>query len=328
MAHKSTLGIDVAKDSLVIFNTATKQHRSINNTEEGLRTFITEHQIKPDEHQVGLESTGDYSLLTIRVFVELGFDVYLLNPILTQNAIKRTIRGVKTDATDSELIAELVLKGEGQKISEKSLNLEKKALIRVERKISQMQADLKRIAKGLELKQSSGVAVGSAAGIVSELLEHFKVSEIQLWDEIAGQKTFLAKQESIISSHVGCGVKLSAIISEEAGDIKRFESARQLIAYAGIDPKVIQSGNADNRGKMTKRGNSNLRHALYLASYIATRFDPELRAYYEKKRTEGKHHTVAVCAVARKMCERIYSTVTHNRMYEKRNIIKEQDIAA
>ena len=73
----------------------------------------------------------------------------------------------------------------------------------------------------------------------------------------------------------------------------------------------------DARGKMTKRGNSNLRHALYLAAYIATRFDPQLKEYYEKKRLEGKHHTVAVCAVARKMCERIYATVTHNRLYEK-----------
>jgi len=328
MAQKHILGIDVSSKDLVIFDTASGSHATIDNTEAAIHKACLQNLWSKDSHLVGLESTGDYGLQTMKTFLVLGFEIKLLNPILTQNAIKRTIRGAKTDATDSELIAELVSKGEGQEISENSLNTEKKTLIRVERKLSAMQSDLKRITKALALKQAAGVDVVIAQGIVSELLEHFNASETQLWQTIADQDTALAKQEQIINSHVGCGMKLSAIISEEAGDIKRFASARQLIAYAGIDPKVSQSGEKDTRGRMTKRGNPNLRHALYLAAASASRFDPQLKDYFERKRTEGKHYTVAVCAVARKMCERIYSTVTHDRMYEKREpAVKEPSLS-
>ena len=166
----------------------------------------------------------------------------------------------------------------------------------------------------------------AAETILSTLVEQVEEAKAKLWEAIQSPElqNHLQRQEQIIASHIGCGVKLSTIISEEAGDIKRFESSGALVAYAGIDPRVKQSGEMDVRGKMTKRGNNNLRHALYLAANIARMHDPQLKDYFEKKRAGGKHFTVAVCAVARKMCERIYSTVTHDRMYEKREVEKEQ----
>lgn len=325
MTPKHVLGIDVAKVELVIFDTATKQLVTIPNTKEALELACHQYDWQPKNYQVGLESTGDYSLLPMKTLVTAGFKVRLLNPILTQAGIKRTVRGIKTDASDAQLIAELIAKGEGQLISGKSLDIGKKALIRLERKVTAMQSDLKRIRKGLAQKQSAGVPVEQAEQIIDQLLQDFKQTTGELWTAINDPSlaNHLAQQEIIIGSHVGCGEKLSAIISAEAGNIKRFASARQLIAYAGLDPKVKQSGAQDLRGKMTKRGNSNLRHALFLSAYVASRHDPQLKAYYQKKRAEGKHHTVAVCAVARKMCERIYSTVSHNRLYEKREIVNE-----
>lgn len=127
------------------------------------------------------------------------------------------------------------------------------------------------------------------------------------------------RQEEIIDSVPGCGIKLAAIISAEAGDIKRFPSASQFKAYVGIDPRVSQSGNSTHHGRMTKRGNSNLRHALFLAAVIARQYDPDMKEFYEKKRTEGKSYRHAVSAVSRKLCERIYAIVSRNELYKKRN---------
>lgn len=323
------LGIDVSKDSLVIFDTASKSHFTVSNSQDALRSACTANAWTPGSHLAGLESTGDYSLLAMKTLVDLGFQVRLLNPILTQNAIKRTIRGVKTDATDSELIAELAGKGEGQLVTENALNISKKATVRVERNLTDMSKNLKRLAKTLDQKIQAGVKVQMALAVVNGLIDELDDAKAQLWEEIQNPMyhNSLLRQETIINSHIGCGVKLSTIISEEAGDIKRFESARQLVAYAGIDPKVIQSGEMDARGRMTKRGNSNLRHALYLAANVARMHDPQLKAYFEQKRLDGKHFVVAVNAVARKMCERIYATVTQDRLYEKREpIVKEQSL--
>lgn len=317
-----TLGIDVAKDSLVIYDSVSEKLFKVDNNELAIQKFMLMQKFSPSEYQVGLESTGDYSLVVMKTLTELDFKVRLLNPILTHNGIKHTVRGTKTDATDSKLIAELVMKGEGYEVTKTSLNIEKKSTTRIEHQITLMGSNLKKLLGSIHKKQEAGVSMAKAEMILENLIADVEVAKAELMEVIKSPElqNHLARQEKIINSHIGCGVKLSTVISEEAGDIKRFESAKALIAFAGIDPKVIQSGNMDVRGKMTKRGNSHLRHALYLAANVARIYDPELREYFEKKRGEGKHFTVAVCAVARKMCERIYSTVTHDRMYEKREV--------
>lgn len=324
------LGIDVAKDFLVIYDTQSKRHMTVANTSEALNHAQREYGWSATTHGVGLESTGDYSLLPMKIFLEAGYAVRLLNPILTQAGIQRTVRGTKTDASDSTLIAELTAKGEGQLVTLQSLAIGRKTLVRTDQSLTQIASGLKRLLKTLDQKQAVGVNVAETAAVVHRVLTSLTVARADLW-KLAADPTshnHLARQEEIIDSHVGCGTKLSTIISEESGDLKRFPSARQFVAYAGIDPKVIQSGTHDGRGRMTKRGNNNLRHALYLAAQIARIHDPELRAYFDKKRAEGKHFTVAVCAVARKMCHRIYATVTADRLYEKRElqIVKEPDL--
>jgi len=323
MVRKKVIGIDVSKDELVIFDTATGRHAKIVNNEKELQKACLQNHWLPDTHIAGLESTGDYGLVPMKALVEAGFHVRLLNPILTQSGIKHTVRGIKTDTTDSQLIAELTEKKEGQLVTENSLNISKKSNLRVERKLSAMAGDLKRLLNNIHKKEEAGIHMQDAEGILKQLIGSISDARRKIWDVIENPalQNHLSKQEQIINSHIGCGTKLSAIISEEAGDLKRFDNARQFVAYAGIDPKVKQSGSSDIRGRMTKRGNSNLRHALYLAAQSAIRFDPELKAYFEKKKSEGKHYMVAVCAVARKMCCRIYSTVTQDRFYEKRNQI-------
>lgn len=325
------LGIDVAKDSLVIYDTRSACHTTVANTSEAIAQAQREHGWSAATHVVGLESTGDYSLLPMKTFLEAGYTVRLLNPILTQAGIQRTVRGTKTDASDSKLIAELTAKGDGQLVTKQSLALGRKTLVRVDQHLTQMASGLKRLLKTLALKQAAGIPVEGTAAVLRRTLTDLTEARLDLWKIAADPANHnpLARQEEIIDSHVGCGTKLSTIISEEAGDMKRFKSARQLVAYAGIDPKVIQSGTHDGRGRMTKRGNNNLRHALYLAAQVARIHDPELKAYFDKKRADGKHFTVAVCAVARKMCHRFYATVTTDRLYEKRAlpIVKESTLS-
>jgi transposase len=165
---------------------------------------------------------------------------------------------------------------------------------------------------------TGGVQLEAAKAHLERLRSEVRTTAKHLWREAVASSH--DRQEEIIASHPGCGAKLATIISMEAGDSSRFPSAKQFKAYAGIDSRIIQSGQMDVRGRMTKRGNSMLRRALFLAAFIASQRDPELRAFYLKKRAEGKHHIHAVCTIARKMCERIYATVTEGRCYQVREL--------
>ncbi len=313
MTNSNVLGIDVAKDTLIIFDQKTQNAVTLNNTETALEQAVKEYGWQKDEYIIGLESTGDYSFLVMQFFVKLGFKVKLLNPIVTKRFIKSTVRNKKTDRSDAEAISLIVQYGEGQDITEEELKIAKKTLIRTENRLIGITSDLKRIKKSLEKKISNGLNLEQAIEEIDQLIAAAETSAKKIWQLSKEEK--INRQEEIISSHIGCGEKLSAIISTEAGDIKRFPTAKQFKAYAGIDPKVFQSGNKDARGSMTKRGNPLLRYALYLAAFSASMYDPELKVYYRKKRDEGKSHRHALCIVSRKMCERIHATVIQDRLY-------------
>lgn len=120
----------------------------------------------------------------------------------------------------------------------------------------------------------------------------------------------------------GIGPTLAAEILAEIGDVKRFASPSQIISYAGLHSSAKQSGYSDSSDSqhITKKGNRHLRRALYTAAEAAAKSDPELKTYYEKKKQEGKHHSVVVIGISRKLTNRIYSILLNNRPYEIRSI--------
>jgi transposase len=122
-----------------------------------------------------------------------------------------------------------------------------------------------------------------------------------------------------ITSIPGVGPVTGAAILAEIGDIHRFEAPEKLVAYAGIDPTVYQSGDFEaTETHISKRGSPFLRLAIWQAASMAAIYDSQLKAYYLKKKAEGKHHRVAVGAVARKLLARIYIILKENRPYEVR----------
>lgn len=123
-----------------------------------------------------------------------------------------------------------------------------------------------------------------------------------------------------ITSIPGVGPVTGAVILAEIGNIHRFEAPEKLVAYAGIDPTVYQSGQfTATQTRMSKRGSPYLRHALWQSAFMAIQHDPQLRAYYQRKRDEGKAHGTALGAVCRKLLHRIYIILKENRPYVTRD---------
>ena len=115
----------------------------------------------------------------------------------------------------------------------------------------------------------------------------------------------------------GIGIIAAATILAEIGDINRFKSSSALVAFAGIDPTVRQSGEfSSTHNHMSKRGSPYLRHAIFLAATTCSFHNSPLNAYYKKKREQGKHHLTATGAVARKLTTVIYAVLRDGKPYE------------
>lgn len=149
------------------------------------------------------------------------------------------------------------------------------------------------------------------------LIEQISFIQNQVLDVEKEIEILLEKLNSPITTIPGIGSVNGATILGEIGDIKRFSNPSKLVAYAGIDSSISQSGEYESTyNHMSKRGSPYLRRALFQSALRAEFCDPVFSDYYQKKISEGKHHLVATNAVARKLCHTIFAVLTKNEPYQ------------
>lgn len=174
--------------------------------------------------------------------------------------------------------------------------------------------ELKAAAKG-----TFGVAFAKDAFSfqIKQLMEQIVFLEHQLSELEEQIANLLHDTNQYITTISGIGETIGAIIVSEIGDINRFERPNQLVAYAGLDITVKQSGEfSGTKNRISKRGSPYLRRAIWLAAQRAAFCDPVLSEYYQSLRARGKHHLTAVGGVARKMCNIIFVILKENRPYQ------------
>jgi len=148
------------------------------------------------------------------------------------------------------------------------------------------------------------------------------ITQLELYDEqihsVEKKINRMMKQiDTKIKSVPGIADILGPTILGEIGNIDRFSNVKKLVAFAGLDPAVSQSGRFENKsGKISKRGSPLLRQALFLAANIAIQNDENLKRFYSKKRSEGKHHFSALNAVAAKLLRIVYWVLKNNKEYK------------
>lgn len=115
----------------------------------------------------------------------------------------------------------------------------------------------------------------------------------------------------------GISYRMGAMILAEIGDFNRFDSADQILAYAGMSPSTYQSGQLNNcYSHMEKRGSRYLRYALYNATKYVCQWDESFSAYLAKKRSEGKHYNVALSHATKKLVRLIFAMEKSGRTYQ------------
>ena len=152
---------------------------------------------------------------------------------------------------------------------------------------------------------------------IRQLVEQMEFLERQVTELEAQISSLLKQTGSYITTIPGIGDTLGAIILSEIGDIHRFNAPNKLVAFAGLDVRVTQSGEfTGTRQKISKRGSPYLRRAIWLAASRAAVCDPILSEYYQSLRARGKHHLTAIGAVSRKLCNIIFAILSEDRPYE------------
>lgn len=171
-----------------------------------------------------------------------------------------------------------------------------------------------RLSAAILIKSLAKATIGNTSFsnelLIDSIIEDIKHFKKQI-DTIDQHLEKLMESFEFLTSIPGVGNIIGAIILGEIGDINRFQTPAQLLAFAGLDPSIYESGDfKSNKCRISKRGSKYLRTAIFTATRVAcvgkTR-DNQFRRKYDRKMAEGKHHNSAICNVSKNMINTVFA---------------------
>ena len=237
-----------------------------------------------------------------------------MNPAAIKAFAASRLSRIKTDRVDAELIARFCLAHQPPPWTPPAPEVrELQALVRRLESLIEM-----RVAE--ENRLSAGVNVAAVRASVEEMIAHLK-------DQIARTEKLIRKhidkhpglkqQSELLDSIPGIAATTAALLLAEVPDIKRYRSARQLAAFAGLVPRERQSGSSvRGRVRLSKIGNARLRKALYFPAITALRCSPFFQQWAAGLRERGKSKMSVIGAVMRKLIHIAYGVLKSGRPFD------------
>ena len=310
------VGIDVAKQTLAVVLIRSdgkhRQKRCANSTagHGELVRWLTRHAEGPAT--VGLEATGGYHEAVAIALHEAGHQVSVLNPQAVAAYAQSQLRRAKTDTTDAAVIADYVRTQAPPAWTPPPAEARVlQALVRrLEALFGMRTQELNR------LETAAPVVQPSITATVAHLDTEIASVKRQIAEHIDQHPT-LRTQRDLIVSIPGIGATTAALVLGELLDVARFTSARQVAAFAGLVPRVRQSGTSvRSRGPLAKLGASRLRKALYFPALTALRHHPALRVFAARLRAAGKPKMLIVAAVMRKLIQQVFAILRSGHPFD------------
>lgn len=174
--------------------------------------------------------------------------------------------------------------------------------------------------KAIEIREQARSSIGIRS-VVKELelqqtIELIRILQQQIEAVEEEINSLMDDIDSPITSIPGIANRMAAVIIAETNNFHDFERAEQVLAFAGLDPSVYQSGQlTSTHSKMVKRGSKYLRFAIFNATKYVCHWDPTFRAYLAKKRAEGKPYNVAVSHAAKKLTRVMFHLAKTNKEF-------------
>ena len=284
---KITLGIDVAKNKLDIYQWDRQQHWQIDNEESAIVELLKDFA---EPLELAVESTSSYHLELVTQAHALGIDIYLVNPRQLANYRKAIGERNKTDASDAYLLA-------------RYLDRERDQLRRFRppcAKAQRLWTLIKRRAKVVEMKKQLNqslkpvMSIAAALRALDQLIKRIDRDTARLIAELNWNDLY---QHCLSMPGVG---QVNATALTCAYHRGAFASADAFIAYLGLDVRIRESGQYRGQRKLTKHGEPELRRLLYCAANPSCSYAP-FAAYRQAQLDKGLPKTAANVILARKL---------------------------
>ena len=260
-----------------------------------------------------MEATGAYGQALATFLVEAELAVSVVNPCRTKHAALAYGQDNKTDPVDARTLAEYCQK-------------EQPALWRPSAPEVRLLVALMRRLDALELQRQQEQNRLSEPGLLLPVGRSLQSSVAFLDQEIGRLEQEIARHidqhpslkgdRDLLVSIPGVGEKTARWILAELPDVAQFASAQAAAAYAGLAPKEYRSGTSVKRAtRLSKRGNVHLRKALYFPAMTAARFNPLVKALYDRLIVAGRPRMVALGAAMRKVLMLCFGVLKNQRAF-------------
>jgi len=311
------IGIDVSKNDFYACLAEAGASLPFPNSRLGIKRFasyLNKTKHTAEEIIIGVESTGIYHLPLSHGLTRAGFTVKVINPLVTKKANQATIRKVKNDRKDAELIRHCTANGAGNVFIDTTETLQLKGLVRQRDGLADMKNILETKQRNVEYKEKNlDIKLMPA---YQELINEIDIKIKQFEKELS---QFRPVEQKLLQTIPGVGPITAVSFISEINNINRFPDSQKLTAYIGLDSRVYQSGiSIHGKGYISKRGNKILRTRLYNAASVAVLRPNMFKTFFDKKRSEGKPYKVALCATMHKMVHVVYAVWKRGTPFEKR----------
>lgn len=316
----TSMGIDVSKKTLDLcwLSDQGESGRSIRNQPSALRSLAEALVAADYRGKIIIESTGYYHWLAVVILSEAGLDVRLINPLLAHKHHRGGIRKVKSDPVDAATLAGMGLterrlpprwhKGTAWVAQRHRIGL----ISTLDRSLQQMKASLASHRDALALM---GETDDPTVAAIQAQIEQFEKTKRQAEDELARSLATLSEiNRQRYASIPGISDYLAGIMNLMLRPEAR--QAKSWIAFVGLDISVRESGQWRGRTRLTKRGMGYLRKKFFQAAWGAMQNDPQVRAYYDQLRAQGRPYVESMLIIARKLLRIAYHLQKNQEMYD------------
>ncbi len=316
------MGVDVGKKDLVVAierNGTRESGIVFTNDADGHRKLIPWVTKKGATAQVVLESTGVYGLdLAFALHRAKRVGVMVANPRAIAAFAKASLQRSKTDNLDAETILEFSMRMPFVPWNPPAPSiLELRAL---SRRIEAMSKAVTQEKNRLHANQQSEELSDFVKEDIRELVELLESRIDRLRRQallVIEQSPELAKAFGHITSIKGIADAAGISLLAELGTLPKDMTTRQWVAHSGLDPRQHQSGTSVYKpARISKTGNAHLRRALFLPAMVASRWEPNVKAFYEKLLAKGKTKMQALVAVMRKILHAIHGMLEHDQDFD------------
>jgi len=310
------LGIDIAKakfDVALLINGKVKKTKVFDNATVGFNA-LSSWLMKQDITQLHacMEATGVYGDELATYLYDQGFVVSVVNPAQVKSFSGAQLNRAKTDKADAKLIAQFYA------------SMQPEPWLPPPMHVRELQALVQRLAALQQMERqernrfdiAAPVIQPSIKAVLATIQAEIKVVEQMIRDHIDHHPD-LKDQSDLLDSIPGLGDATIARLLAFIGDVHRFNNAKALAAFVGLNPTVFESGSSvRGKSRLSKKGNAVIRRALYMPAIVARRYNPIIKTFAQRLKDAGKSNMLIIGAVMRKLLHIIYGVLKSRKPFD------------